>query len=252
VDSWGDVVDRAAHYGFSVLLVTTVLGLVIARLKWPERRGVRGWIFPLAFAAVFTTIAVIWTSVDGMASMHHRQQNVGRERQFALPFTGLRDPQGVAVDAAGNLYVADVGPNQVLKLAPGSSTPTVLPFTGLNLSLNVLSDVAVDAAGTVYIGDYGNNRVMKLAAGSTTPTVLPFTGLVRPGGVAVDSAGAVYVVDAGNFRVLKLSAGSSAQTVLPSIGEAEHLDGNVAVDTAGTVYVNVKPTADRIASLSTC
>jgi DNA-binding beta-propeller fold protein YncE len=50
-----------------------------------------------------------------------------QERPFALPFTGLRLPQGVAVDAAGNVYVAETRTNQVLKLAAGSNTWTALP-----------------------------------------------------------------------------------------------------------------------------
>ena len=52
--------------------------------------------------------------------------------QVVLPFTGLNDPDGVAVDSAGNVYVTDTGNNRVLKLAAGSATQDVLPFTGLN------------------------------------------------------------------------------------------------------------------------
>ena len=51
--------------------------------------------------------------------------------------------------------------NRVLKLAAGSSTQTVLPFTGLNGPRGV----AVDTAGNVYVTDDGNNRVLKLPAG---------------------------------------------------------------------------------------
>jgi len=65
--------------------------------------------------------------------------------------------------------------NRVLKLAPGSSTPTVLPITGINHPYGL----AVDTAGALYIGDAGDKqfvRVLKVPAGSTTPTVLPFAG----------------------------------------------------------------------------
>ena len=48
-------------------------------------------------------------------------------RQIELPFTGLSMPAGVAVDTAGTVYVTDSGNQQVVKLAAGSSTPTVLP-----------------------------------------------------------------------------------------------------------------------------
>jgi serine/threonine-protein kinase len=65
------------------------------------------------------------------------------------------------VDACGNLYVADTFNNRVLKLAAGSSTPTVLPFTGLSES----RAVAVDSVGNLYVTDPPRNRVVKLAAG---------------------------------------------------------------------------------------
>jgi serine/threonine-protein kinase len=60
---------------------------------------------------------------------------------------------------AGNLYVTDFGNHRVLKLAAGSSTPTVLPFTGLQTA----GSVAVDAAGNPYVTD--SNGVVKLPAG---------------------------------------------------------------------------------------
>ena len=87
----------------------------------------------------------------------------GSATQSVLPFTGLAWPMGVAVDSAGDLYVADNGTSRVLKLAAGSATPTVLPFTGLKDP----DGVAVDAAGNLYVtdGSAGNSRVLKLPAG---------------------------------------------------------------------------------------
>ena len=151
--------------------------------------------------------------------------------QVTLPFTGLNLPSGVAVDAAGNVYVADSFNNRVVKLAAGSATQEVLPFTGLYQPVGV----AVDAAGNLYVGDKSNNRVLKLAAGSATQEVLPFTGLYFPYGVAVDPPGNLYVADYGNGRVVELAPGSGTQTVLPFAG----LDSPiyVAVDAAGNVYV---------------
>ena len=110
-------------------------------------------------------------------------------------------PHGVAVDGAGNLYVTDNGNNRVLKLAAGSTTPTVLPFTGLNAP-RVWRWIG---AGNLYVTAGG--RVLKLAAGATTQTVLPFTGLNGAAGVAVDGAGNLYITDVNNSRVLKLPAG---------------------------------------------
>ena len=49
-----------------------------------------------------------------------------------MPFTCLNAPTGVAVDAAGGVYVADANNKRVVELAAGSSSQTVLPFTGLS------------------------------------------------------------------------------------------------------------------------
>jgi serine/threonine-protein kinase len=154
----------------------------------------------------------------------------GSSTTTVWPFNGLYQPQGLAVDTGGAVYVADFN-NRVLKMAPGSNKQTVLPFNGLNYP----EGVAVDGAGAVYVADRGNDRVLKLAAGSNAQTELPFTGLNDPDGVAVDTAGSVYVTDTDNNRVLKLPAGSDTQIELPFTGVT--VPWGVGVDTAGNVYV---------------
>ena len=154
----------------------------------------------------------------------------GSSTPTVLPFSGLYQPQGLAMDNAGALYVADFN-NRVIKLAAGSNNQTVLGFTGLNYP----EGVAVDGQGNVYVADRGNSRVLKLVPGSNTQTVLPFTGLKNPDGVAVDPAGNVYVTDTDNNRVLKLAAGAGTQTVLPFAGVS--VPWGIAVDNTGTVYV---------------
>jgi streptogramin lyase len=160
-------------------------------------------------------------------------------RPRLLPFTGVTYPGGVAVNAAGDVFLTDYGNDRVLKLPAGSTEQTVLPFTGLRKP----GPVAVDTAGNVYVSD--RNRVVKLAAGSNEQSVLPFTGLVNVDGVAVDGAGNVYAADWADAkgRVVQLAAGSNEQTVLPftDLGAANAL----AVDSAGTVYVTDSPN-DRV------
>jgi NHL repeat len=75
-----------------------------------------------------------------------------------LSFTGLKAPEGVAVDTTGDVYVTDYYNNRVVKWAARSNTQTVLPLTGLSEPL----DVAVDTAGNLYVTFNGNNRVLKL------------------------------------------------------------------------------------------
>jgi len=81
--------------------------------------------------------------------------------QTVLPFVGLNRPNGVAVDHAGDLYVADTANNRVVELGVGSTAQTVLPFSGLNSP----NGVAVDHAGDLYVADTANNRMLELAAG---------------------------------------------------------------------------------------
>lgn len=196
----------------------------------PERRSNRKW-WIIAAAVVVLLVAIFGYLVRPHHPSGGTQEACG---QNVLPFNGLNfrlSPGGVAVNSAGDVFVTNQGMyGRVVKLAPGSSTPTVLPFTGLYQP----QDVAVDSAGTVYVTDF-NHRVVTLPAGSNNQSELPFTGLSYPEGVVVDSAGSVYVADRGNSRVLKLPQGAKDAIVLP-FTDLKNPDG-VAVDSAGNVFV---------------
>ncbi|OBI91842.1 hypothetical protein [Mycobacterium sp. 1245805.9] len=124
----------------------------------------------------------------------------GSHTPTVLPFTHILGLGGMAVDVAGNVYAGEF--KQVLKLAAGTDTQTVLP-----LDLGGVGGMAVDSAGGVYVVDAERKQVLKLAAGADKPIVLPFSGLNKPVTVAVDAAGSVYVADIGNHNVVKLNPG---------------------------------------------
>ncbi|MFZ0957189.1 MAG: Ig-like domain repeat protein [Candidatus Sulfotelmatobacter sp.] len=149
--------------------------------------------------------------------------------------TGLNNPQGVAVDASGNVYIADTGNNRVLIETRVGNTYTQTTVVGSGISSP--SAVAVDESGNVYIADTGNNRVLieTLSEGTYTQTTVG-TGLSGPQGVAVDESGNVYISDTGNDRVLieTLSDGTYTQTMV--VCEVASPNG-VAVDASGDVYI---------------
>ena len=163
-----------------------------------------------------------------------------------LAFTGLDAPQGVAVDGAGDVFVADTLNNQVFELPAGGGSPQTLPFTGLSGP----GGVAVDGAGDVFVADSGNNRVLELPAGATAQQTLPFTGLDTLDGLAVDTKGNVYVTDAsfGIHSVVELTAGGAQQT-LPFTGLNEPFA--VAVDGVGDVFVADAGNNNRVLELPT-
>jgi serine/threonine protein phosphatase PrpC/DNA-binding beta-propeller fold protein YncE len=164
-------------------------------------------------------------------------------KQQALPFGGLKHPQGVAVDSSGNVYVvyANGSGGTVMRLAAGSSTPTALPFSELTSPYGV----AVDSAGDVFVTDvHHGGRLAELQVGSVSAVDL-LAGkiyshrLLRPRGVAVDSAGIVYVANQGNEQrpasVERIPAGLDGLGVVTFSGLSEPM--GVAVDAAGNVYV---------------
>ncbi|MEO8049724.1 MAG: BACON domain-containing carbohydrate-binding protein [Acidobacteriota bacterium] len=155
----------------------------------------------------------------------------------------LNKPSGMALDAAGNLYIADSGNNRVRKVSNGVIT-TVAGGTG-SVALSNPTSVAVDSSGNLYIADSGNHVVRKLSGGITatvagtgTPGSLGDGGtatsaqLNTPEGVAVDASGNFYIADSGNGAVRKVSNGILT-TVFFQQGSAP---AAVTVDGAGTLF----------------
>ncbi|WP_372460086.1 serine/threonine-protein kinase PknD [Nocardia coffeae] len=219
----------------------------------PARRGRRirlsrkaAWLLAASVAVAVVAVAAVIIGVRlGSGGSGNSPAPIGPaySSQIPLPFTGVNLPTGVAVDTAGNVYVADIGNDRVVKLAANASTAIPLPFTGLKNP----QGVAVDTAGNVYVTDTSNNRVVELAANASTPTPLPFTGLRNPQGISVDTAGDLYVTDRGNDRVVKLAAGAPTPTALPFTGLKD--PQSVAVDTANNVYVT-ELGGDRVVKLA--
>jgi hypothetical protein len=182
----------------------------------------------------------------------------------------LNGPYGLAVDAAGNVYIADTQNRVVEKVTPAGQLSIIAgdgiqgaPTAGTATAshLNDPYGLAVDAAGNVYIADQNNHVVEKVTragqlsifAGSGTsgtPTAGPATSspLHDPSGVAVDASGNVYISDGANHVIEEVTPGGTLSIFAgdgtsgaPTAGPAtsSHLSNPLAVvaDSRGNVYI---------------
>ena len=141
-------------------------------------------------------------------------------------------PSGVAVDASGNLYIADTNNHRIRKVSGG--TITTLAGDGEELyagdggsataaALDSPTGVAVDASDNVYIADRLNQRIREVSGGTITTlagsSTAGFSGdgaspaaatLAKPSGVSVDAAGNVYIADTDNQRIREVGNGAIA------------------------------------------
>lgn len=174
----------------------------------------------------------------------------------------LVQPEGVAVDWRGYVYIADAGDHRVRVVTPDGIIRTFAGdghagFRGdggpaTQAQLRSPYGVAVDSQGNVYIADLGNGRVRRVARDGTISTVAggpdsPLR-LTAPRNVAVDASGALYISDFGGHRIYRVTAsgltGVVAGTGYPgftgdgglAVDASIHAPAGLAVDTAGVLY----------------
>ena len=181
-------------------------------------------------------------------------------------------PSGVAVDSAGNVYVADAENNAIRKITPSGVVTTLAgnPLsqgsadgTGSSAQFRSPQGVAVDSSGNVYVADTLNNTIRRVTPGGVVTTLAGSTSVSgsadgtgvaaqfnQPYGVAVDSSGSVYVADTYNSTIRKITPTGLVTTLagVPDFYYAGGTDGmgasarffrpmGVAVDMNGNVFV---------------
>ena len=179
-------------------------------------------------------------------------------------------PEGVAVDGAGNLYVAEpsgavirkITPqNVVTTLAGSAGAPGALDGTGAGARFNLPSRLATDSAGNVYVIDSGNSTVRRITPAGVVTTLAGVAGLCgsadgqgsgaqfcNPRGIALDQSGNLYVTDTQNHTVRRIDPGGRVTTVAGLAGACGSADGralaarfcepqDIAVDKWGNLFV---------------
>ncbi len=150
-------------------------------------------------------------------------------------------PAGIAIDGAGNLYVADSSANTVRKITPSGVVTTVAGSamvrgetdgTGSDALFNNPTGIAVDGLGNLYVADTFNDIIRKITPAGVVTTLAGSAGISgtfdgtgglslfnNPTGVAVDSAGNVFVADSGNATIRRINPAGTVTTIagIPAI-----------------------------------
>ena len=178
------------------------------------------------------------------------------------------EPYGIAVDGAGNVYVADSAQNAIRKITPAGVVTTLAGSagsigsadgTGAAARFAVPYGVAVDLAGTVYVVDHGNHTVRRVTAAGVVTTLAGTPGSMGsadgtgaaarfkfPGFPAADAVGNVFVIDTDNQAVRRITAAGVVTTIgggavgsTDGVGTAARFfdPKGIAADRDGRLYI---------------
>jgi hypothetical protein len=213
--------------------------------------------------------AVLSVSQFGIATFAGQPGLPGQEDGFGSQ-AQFNSPMGIAIDQAGNTYVADSGNHIIRKISPAglvstwaglAGSPGTADGTASNARFNFPVGVAVDMGGNLYVTDQNNSTIRKITPDGTVATLAGAPGSAgssdgiisearfnHPSGVAADCFGNLYVADTGNQTVRKIAPDGAVSTLAGLTGTPGAADGTgntarfsvpagIAVDLAGNVYV---------------
>lgn len=214
--------------------------------------------FSLTTTLIMSMMVTAQVSVTSLAgSIPGYANGIGVSAQFS-------NPNGVATDTEGNVYVADTSNSKIRKITPAGIVSTLAGSTqgfadgaGATAKFSNPIGVATDAAGNVYVADTYNSKIRKITpdgmvstiAGSTQGFADGIGDVARfalPYRIAIDAADNIYVADTGNYKIRKITPAGMVSTTAGStqgfadgIGSAARFSGvqGIAVDTDGNVYV---------------
>jgi sugar lactone lactonase YvrE len=203
------------------------------------------------------------STLAGSASPAGYADGISSQARFSAP-------QGIAVDGATNIYVAESGNNTIRKITPAGQVSTLAGAaggagsedgTGAEARFSGPQGIAADSVGNIFVADSGNNTIRKITPAGLVSTLAGLAGtpgtadgygsearFYYPWGVAVDSLDNVYVADSWNNTIRKITPGGIVSTMAGLPGATGSKDGvgsgalfsgpqGIAVDSLGNVYV---------------
>lgn len=261
----------------AILPGKTLASLVLSSVQAGDA-GIYRVLVSNAEGSVWSSEAVLWVgdyifiTLAGRAGSSGSMDGLGDRSRFNFP-------EGIAVDSADNVYVADTGNHTVRKIAPGGMVTTLAGQAGAygssgglgsSARFNQPARLAVDASGNVYVADRQNFMIRKITSGGLVSTLAGRGGLMGgskdgtgaaaefrlPNDVALDAGGNVYVADTANHLIRRISPAARVTTLagnasimdqygIPVGGYSDgsgkearfHWPNGVATDSAGNVYV---------------
>ncbi|MCI0625520.1 MAG: IPT/TIG domain-containing protein [Acidobacteria bacterium] len=237
------IVDSGNHRIRNVSPAGTITTLVGGGHGWDEQTGagallsapvgaaldLRGNLFIIDYLRIRKmNPAGVMTTVAGTGA-DWGDQGFGGDGGPAIA-ARFNNPSDLAVDAGGNLFIADTENHRIRKVTPDGTITTVagngeLGFSGdggsaTSARIHFPTGIMVDRAGNLFIADAGNNRIRKVSATGVISTIAGsgtagFSGdfgpatsaqLHRPTDLAIDRAGNLFIADSSNHRIRKVSA----------------------------------------------
>ena len=174
------------------------------------------------------------STLAGQSGQHGDTDGTGTSARF-------NGPRGIAVDGAGNVYVADENSSDIRKITPAGVVTTVAGVSGktgsadgpgATATFNAPRALAVDASGTIYVADTDSATIRKIAPDGTVSTLAGQAGQTGtqngtgaaalfngPRGITTDAAGNIYVADSENNLIRKITPDGNVTTFAVPMGQ---------------------------------